>query len=190
MADQDKTRDQKLQELLDKQEITELIYAYCNAMDRHDQAKARTLYHEDARDDHGTFFQGLAMDFIDQMLEIEEPMDILQHNVTTINLKVDGDYGEGEVYVLAFHKVRKEDGSRFDLLIGGRYFDKYEKRDGVWRFAHRSVVADWANIHDPTIVNLDHPVLEGSFFGKPGPEDPSYKFFSLFDFGERWDDQN
>jgi hypothetical protein len=48
------------------------------------------------------------------------------------------------------------------------------------------VVADWANVHDPSIVNLDAPILEGSLFGKPGPEDPSYKFFSLFKFGERF----
>lgn len=180
-----KTLDARLQALLDKQEITELIYAFCNAMDRHDQAKARTLYHADAYDDHGVFSQGLARDFLDQLPQIQAPMEILHHNITTINLKLDGDYAEGEIYLIAFHKVRKDDGGSFDLLVGGRYFDKYEKRDGVWKFAHRSIVTDWTNIHDPSIVNLDHPVLEGSYFGKPGPDDPSYNFFSLFRFGER-----
>ena len=48
-----KTREQQLDELLDKQAIYELIMAYCNAADRHDHVKMRTLYHEDAIDDHG-----------------------------------------------------------------------------------------------------------------------------------------
>ena len=38
--------DDRLQALLDKQEITELIHAYCNAADRHDHDKLRTLYHD------------------------------------------------------------------------------------------------------------------------------------------------
>lgn len=179
------SREAKLQELLDKQEIMELIHTYCNAMDRHDQEKVRALYHDDALDDHASFSRGLAKDFIDQLPRIQEPMAILHHNVTTVNLKLDGDYAEGEVYLIAYHNIRKDEGGTFDLLIGGRYFDKYEKRDGVWKFAHRSVVVDWANVHDPSIVDLEHPALEGSYIGKPGPEDPSYRFFSLFGFGQR-----
>ncbi|MBM4192228.1 MAG: hypothetical protein FJ196_04125, partial [Gammaproteobacteria bacterium] len=40
--------DPRLQELLDKQALQELVHAYCNAADRHDHAKMRALYHEDA----------------------------------------------------------------------------------------------------------------------------------------------
>ena len=62
-----KTREQQLDEQLDKQAIYELIMAYCNAADRHDHVKMRTLYHEDAIDDHGHFAKGLAMEFIDKL---------------------------------------------------------------------------------------------------------------------------
>lgn len=182
--------ERRLQELLDKQALMELINAYCNAADRHDNDKMRALYHPDALDDHGSFSQGPAMDFIDNLPRIQAPMLILQHHVTTVNLKLDGDYAEGEVYVIAFHQVRRDDAGAgqpdaFDLLIGGRYFDKYEKRDGVWKFLHRSVVADWAHVHEPSQVNLEHPILAGSHFGRPGPGDPSYAFFSLLRRGER-----
>ena len=78
-----------------------------------------------------------------------------------------------------FHRVAAETGP-LDLLIGGRYLDKYEKRDGTWKFSHRAVLADWANLHDPSIVTLDHPMLEGSHIGRPGPADPSYGFFDGF----------
>jgi hypothetical protein len=176
--------EQQLQTLLDKQSIQELIHAYCNAADRRDLDKMRSLYHADAIDDHGGFFKGLAMEFIDRLPEIQAPMEILHHNVTTVNIKLDGDYAEGEVYVLAFHKV-KTDNEPFDLLIGGRYFDRYEKRDGIWKFSHRAVVADWVNIQNPSIVDLNNPVIEGSLLGKATPDDPSYEFFSLFKRGER-----
>ena len=179
-----KTRDQQLDELLDKQAITELIMAYCNAADRHDHDKMRALYHEDAIDDHGHFAKGPAMAFIDKLPEIQAAMDILHHNVTTVNLKLDGDRAEGEVYILAFHKV-KDGAAGFDVLIGGRYFDKYEKRSGVWKFSHRAIVADWAYPTHPSAVNLEHPFLAGAHIGKPGPADPSYGFFTLFTRGER-----
>ncbi len=173
-----------LQALLDKEAIRELVNVYCRAADRHDHALMRSLYHEDAIDDHGAFFKGLAMEFIDRLPEIQAPMEILHHNVTTHNIELHGDRAEGETYIIAFHKVKGEEGS-FDLLIGGRYFDKYEKRDGVWKFAHRAVVADWANLHDPSIVNLDNPVIEGSYIGRPGLADPSYGFFDGFRAGPR-----
>lgn len=172
----------KLQELIDREEIRSLIHAYCNAADRHDHAKMRSLYHEDAIDEHGHMSKGPAMDFIDKLPEIQAPMEILHHNVTTINLALDGDRAEGEVYLIALHRVKGPDGP-FDVLVGGRYFDRYERRDGRWKFAHRAIVADWANVHSPSIVDLDHPFLEGAHIGKPGPADPSYAFFKLLKRG-------
>ena len=179
-----KTRDQLLDELLDKQAITELIHAYANAADRHDHDKMRALYHPDAIDDHGHFAKGPAMEFIDKLPEIQQAMAILHHNITTVNLKLEGDRAEGEVYLIAMHQVMAED-RKFDVLIGGRYFDKYEKRDGVWKFAHRAIVADWAYPADPSAIDLEHPFLQGAHLGCPGPDDPSYGFFSLFRRGQR-----
>ena len=167
-----------VQELIDREAIRALIHAYCNAADRHDHEKMRSLYHEDAIDDHGHMSSGPAMDFIARLPEIQAAMEILHHNVTTINLAIDGDHAEGEVYLLALHRVKGADGP-FDVLVGGRYFDCYARRDGRWKFAHRAIVADWANIHSPSIVNLDHPFLAGAHIGRPGPEDPSYPFFKL-----------
>ena len=176
--------DPALQALLDRQAIDDLVNAYCNASDRHDHEKMRALYHEDAVDDHGGFYKGLAMEFIDKLPEIQAPMRILHHNITTRNIKLDGDYAEGELYVLAFHQVETEDGL-LDLMIGGRYFDKYEKREGVWKYIERAVVADWATVNSPSTVQLDHPLIEGSHIGKPGPDDPAYAFFRLFKWGQR-----
>jgi hypothetical protein len=182
------TREQQLDALLDKQALYELVCAYASAADRHDHARMRALYHEDAIDEHGHFAKGPAMEFIDKLPQIQAPMEILHHNVTTVNFRLAGDRAEGEVYIIAFHKVKPPapaGGASYDVLIGGRYFDKYEKRAGVWKFSHRSIVADWAYTAAPSQVKLDHPFLAGAHIGRPGPADPSYGFFELFRRGER-----
>jgi SnoaL-like domain len=182
--------DPRVQALLDKQEISELIHAFARAADRHDHEAMRALYHVDAIDDHGAFFKGLAMEFIDQLPQIQAPMQILHHNVTTVNIKLEGDhasYAEGEVYALAYHQVASEEEGQnglTDLLIGGRYFDKYEKREGKWKFSERAVVADWATVDQPSRVDLKHPMIEGSHIGQPGEDDPSYRYFNMFQWGK------
>ena len=176
--------DSKVQQLLDKESIRELVYLYCRAADRHDNELMRTLYHEDAFDDHGSFFKGRAMDFIDTLPEIQKSMGILHHNVTTHNIKLDGLKAQGETYIIAFHQVLSDEGI-FDVLIGGRYFDEYEKRDGVWKFFSRAVDADWAYVNDPSVVNLIHPMIEGASIGAPDGGDPSYEYLKAFKRGKR-----
>jgi len=169
---------EELRALLDKQAITELVHAYCAASDRRDLAALRELYHADAIDDHGGFFKGPAMTFIDTLPEIQAPMRILHHNVTTLNIALQGDYAEGEIYVLAFHQIDGDE-QPLDLLIGGRYLDRYARRDGRWKFSERAVLADWATVTDPSAVRLAHPLIDGSHIGQPDGTDPGYNFFRL-----------
>ena len=176
--------DSKIQEILDKESIRELVYTYCRAADRHDNELMRTLYHEDAYDDHGSFFKGKAMEFLDLLPEIQKSMGILHHNVTTHNIKLSGERAEGETYIIAFHQVLTEEGN-YDVLIGGRYFDEYEKRNDVWKFSSRAVDADWVYVNDPSQVNLKHPMIEGADIGSPNKEDPSYQRLKLFKRGVR-----
>ena len=58
----------EIRALIDKEAIRELANLYCQAADRHDHELMRSLYHEDAEDDHGSFFRGKAMEFIDCLL--------------------------------------------------------------------------------------------------------------------------
>jgi hypothetical protein len=173
--------------LIAKDAIRDLVMAYARAADRKDSALMRSLYHPDAVEDHGAFFQGLARDFIDRLPEIQAPIDILQHHVTSHSIVVDGDRAEGEVYVLAMHRVQRGDDDNgepaFDVLVGGRYLDGYERRDGAWKFSRRAIVADWAHVWDPSIIALDHDMVKGSLIGRAGPDDPSYRLLGLLPRG-------
>jgi hypothetical protein len=95
-----------------------------------------------------------------------------------------GKKAEGETYIIAFHQVLSE-GGNFDVLIGGRYFDKYEKRNDVWKFSSRAVDADWAYVNDPSKVNLKHPMIEGANIGTSNDKDPSYDYLQHLKRGTR-----
>jgi hypothetical protein len=176
--------DPRLATLIAKDAIRDLVMAYARAADRKDTALMRSRYHPDAVEDHGSFFQGLARDFIDRLPEIQAPIDILSHHVTSHSIVVDGDRAEGEVYVLAMHRVQRGAGQpAFDVLVGGRYLDGYACRDGAWKFSRRAIVADWAHVWDPSIIALDHAMVAGSLIGQAGPADPSYRLLGLLPRG-------
>jgi hypothetical protein len=51
----------------------------------------------------------------------------MQHNITTVNFAISGGLAEGEIYTIAVHTLAGKDRD-VDLVVGGRYLDKYEKR--------------------------------------------------------------
>jgi hypothetical protein len=71
-------------------------------------------------------------------------------------------------------------------VVGGRYLDKYEKRDGAWKIIERTIVTDWAHVNDPSSVDLSHPITRDTLKGTADANDPSHRFFSLL-YGARSD---
>jgi hypothetical protein len=170
--------DALLQEMLDEFQLRKLVHGYCRAVDRGNITALRGLYHDDAEDDHGAFSSGGAADFLNELEAARPYLRSMQHNVTTVNFAISGDSAEGEVYMLATHTVDAGDRD-VDVIVGGRYLDKYEKRAGTWKFIERKIVTDWAHINDPSSVDLSHPITKDTPRGTPDADDPSYQFFSL-----------
>ena len=168
----------KLTKYLAKEQIRELVYRYCRAVDRRDYALLRQLYHKDATDDHGGMFNGNAMDFIEQLPQIMAPMIATVHYVTNLLIAVKGNYAEGEIYTIAWHRMQTADGL-CEMTAGGRYLDVYECRDGEqWKFAKRKIVMDWNQIN-PVEEGADQQLLEGITQGQASAADPSYSMLHL-----------
>jgi ketosteroid isomerase-like protein len=167
-----------------KDEIRDLVYSYCQAVDRHDFDKLATLYHEGAVDEHGFNATGSAAEFFAKLPTLVAHAAVQQHNVTNITIRVDGSYAEGECYFIAYHLWEDPDGHS-EVLLGGRYLDKYERRDGVWKIRQRRVVGDWLRTNHGADNELDHPKAAGMYRGRKDAKDPAYEFFRLFRRGAR-----
>ena len=53
-----------------------------------------------------------------------------------------------ETYGIAVHRSASG-AAHLNLSTGFRYVDRFERRDGEWRIAHRVAVTDWSLRHSP-----------------------------------------
>jgi ketosteroid isomerase-like protein len=170
--------DQAQQEMLDEFQLRKLVHTYCRAVDRGDIARLRDLYHEDATDAHGGFSAGTADQFLQQLTDARPHIRSMQHHITTVNFAIKGRAAEGEIYTIAVHTLIGK-GRDIDLVIGGRYLDKYEKRADTWKLIERTIVTDWGRVSDPSAMDMSHPITRDTLKGTLDETDPSYQFFSL-----------
>ncbi len=139
---EDQMRDDRIDELLVKQELYELACTYMRGLDRLRRDLVRGVFHEDAVCNYG-FFVGGPDQFADFAMEALSGHKANHHFIGNTLYEVDGNEAYGEVYFQAYHRI-VEDGEDKDLFISGRYVDRYERRLGLWRMAYRAEVNDWA----------------------------------------------
>jgi hypothetical protein len=175
-----------VRELRDRQEIHECLMRYSRAVDRLDRDLLLSVYHEDAIDDHGMFV-GDREEFADWVVAMHGSTHLShQHCLFNHTCELDGDVAHTETYYM-FAGMNRE-GAPLSMS-GGRYLDRFERRDGRWAIAARVCVRDWAPLdtrpdpEDPSTMTairhaLPPAVLE---FMRTGPlptrsrHDPSYE---------------
>jgi ketosteroid isomerase-like protein len=162
--------------MLDKHELHELALTYCRAIDRQDFALVRTLYHDDAIDDHGDMFKGGPDEYVAWLPTIMANWDATVHSISNTLFEVEGDKANGELYVVAYHRTHGPDAK--EIVVGGRYLDRYEKREGVWKFIHRSLAMDWCNVRDVNVSDYE-TFAAGAEHGRHDAGDASYRELPL-----------
>ena len=132
-----------LQELLDKQAITEVLQRYSRTLDWLDDDGQAGCFWPDAHIDYG-FFTGSAADFLPVVMQIERASQRRWHFLSPPAIAFDApDHAQVECYGMATGIREQEDGTWSGGLYGGRYLDQYEKRDGEWRISSRRYIMDW-----------------------------------------------
>lgn len=134
--------DPRLQLLIDKAEITDVINRYLRGADRAEIALIADAYHPDAVEDHGGVYHGPASDYVALMAKLLPKGGIMNHLATNIVIEVDGDVALAEHYILASARMKK-DGEKFDTLTLARAVDRFERRDGRWKIALRRLAWEW-----------------------------------------------
>jgi hypothetical protein len=133
----------ELLEMLEKHKIRECIDRYCRSIDRADADLLKSVYHPDGRDEHG-MFSGLGWDFVGVVIPMLKKSGTTQHSITNCLIDLQGDVAFVESYCTAFHADTPDEmGALKDFVLGLRYCDRFEKRNGEWKIAHRQCVFDW-----------------------------------------------
>jgi hypothetical protein len=155
-----------LGELLDRQQITNCMMRYTRGVDRVDEELIRSAYHTDAIDHHG-HVNGTVDDFLDWWMPQQDSREVSQHYVTNMAIDLDGDTAHVEAYFTYHHKAK---GDPTLTTSGGRYCDRYERRDGEWRIALRVVSVEWTHVSDGSETVELAPVHRG----RRDRTDPAY----------------
>jgi hypothetical protein len=165
-----------IQRLLDKQEIAEVLYRRARAGDRADAELAHGCYHEGATERHG-MFDGTAAEFIDVVSFTKpkpgSPIKGMMHVITNILCDFADDT---HAFVESYHVAWCQMTDGTDATIGGRYLDKFEKRDGRWAIVHRDVIFDWSRVEPETEKFWEKHPAKPFLFGERGAEDPLYGY--------------
>lgn len=129
----------QVRELKDRQEIYSRIVTYCRGIDRLDREALKSVFHDDALDDH-SIFVGPADKFIDWVIDFHTThQQRTLHLITTHRCDLDGDVAHTESYYI-YRALNRE--PPFHNHSMGRYIDRFERRDGRWAIAARLCTVD------------------------------------------------
>jgi hypothetical protein len=158
---------QTLQQVADRQAITDLIYRYCRSVDRLDIPLGHSIWHDDGIADYGeTVYQGDGRGVIDHICAQHAHTLHHSHQVSNIIIDLDGDHAGSESYVTASLRIMR-DGQLKQMSVWGRYIDRWSRRDGRWGLDKRISIRDFDEARDVVAMG-DHTV------GSRDPSDPSY----------------
>ncbi|MFA5939518.1 MAG: nuclear transport factor 2 family protein [Sinimarinibacterium sp.] len=158
---------ESLQALLDRQQITELIYRYCRAVDRLDVPLGHSIWHEDATADYGAaVYQGPGRGVIDLVCAQHRHALNHSHQVTNVLIEVDGDRAASESYLIATLRLQRDDKLQ-QIMVWTRYVDRWSRRQGRWGLDHRIALRDFDEIREVRALSQDER-------SRRDRQDPSY----------------
>ena len=170
--------DEAVRGLLDRQELVELCAAYSRAVDRLDEPALVDLFHPDAEIDSGVL-RGEPRYFAREFANwIRTRARVTSHALCQQWFRIEGDFARGESYLIAVARLIESDTAERDVVTFGRYLDRFERRDGRWRFLERKFIVDHSIAHASAAsasTGTDALTEGRGCFGKA---DPVYRFWN------------
>jgi SnoaL-like domain len=163
----------------DRQAIHDVIVRYCRGVDRSDPDLVASAFHDDAIDNHF----GVVLPFREAIGTLKSARNgtpsktTSMHNICNVLIELDGDIARCETYVTVIVRIPQGDGA-IDWTHAGRYVDRFERRNGEWRIAYRTVVYDRERFDKvvPAPDGLSQArYLDNAVRGKRGRDDFSYE---------------
>lgn len=150
-----------VERIADRMAIQDVMFRWCRAIDRLDYEGMRAIYHPGAIDTHGVF-AGNVDGLVEWVRERHKAIPFSSHQVSNMLIEfATPDLAVVETYVLVFQRYPADakaslaqlsggeagrPGVGIDLVSCSRYVDRFERRDGEWRVARRTVIQDWKQL--------------------------------------------
>jgi len=158
--------------LKDRAAILDCIARHARGCDRHDSDLITAAYHEDGVDEHG-FAVNPGPNYASWANAAHAGTSRTHtHNVTTHTCEIDGDVAHAESYVIVV--LLGADG-RTAQFISGRYLDRIERREGIWRIAVRRSTVEVMFVADATVLQAPFFKDLGYIRGARDRSDLSYE---------------
>lgn len=163
-------RERRLDELLDRQDIHDCLVRMSRASDRCDRALFLSAFHEDAIIAAGPFVGGPAQLYDWSEGFQKETYGSTFHKLLNFSCEIDDDEAHAETYYLFVGCMGDN-----NLLAGGRYVDRFEKRGGTWGLVMRNNFVEWTSVV-PAMESPLGPIADLGLNGLPAQDrsDPSY----------------
>lgn len=167
----------RLQAVVDKSEIADLLYRFARGIDRIDETLLRSVFHPDATLDLGPgVFQGTANDYVHWILGVLHQIRSSHHMITNVRAQLESDVALVESYVHIHFRLDKPTG-REDVFMGARYLDRMERRPsgpaGVWKIVHHKKIIDW--VRTDAVSDIFYHQNPDALWSYRTKTDPSYQ---------------
>jgi hypothetical protein len=167
----------RLQAVVDKSEIADVVAAFARSLDRSDENLLRSVLHPDATLDLGPgIFQGTGGDYVHWILGVLSGVRSSHHLIGSVRAEVSGDAALVESYFQVHFRLDKPTG-REDVFAGGRFLDRMERRPagpaGLWKIMHRKQVLDW--VRTEAVSDIFYHQNPDALWSVRTKTDPSYQ---------------
>lgn len=177
-----------IERIADRMQIQDVMYRWCRAIDRLDFEEIRAVFHPDATDTHGPYDGGVE-GLIDWIRARHQAIPFSMHAISNMLIEfASPDQALVETYVRTIQQYPPEAkaalaqlaggregqaGVGVDLFTGSRYADRFERRNGEWRIARRTLIQDWKQLVE---VSPNAPkILDHWVSGKRNRQDFVYQ---------------
>jgi hypothetical protein len=176
-----------IEQLLTKQALREVLQNYTRSIDRLDRDLMETVFWPDAKLEYAGSAEatGTPKQVIDFFMVTHRQYENHQHLLGNMTVVVNGDTAASETYVTAtLRSFPDESGRRVDVVIRGRYLDRWSKRDGLWAIEDRLYISDVYSEYEvlPTeALSAEHVpdrADTSAWRGSRDSSDPSYARFA------------
>jgi len=148
-----------VQELADRHAIEACLKRYGRGLDRRDIDLVRSAFHPDATDHHGPGmeYHPAAEALLADWGRRDVDRTFSQHLIFNTQIDLRGDTAHAESYFQVIFGLAQHGGTDGPVarIVGGRYADRFDRREGVWRIARRVVVTEFsASLEETALPHL------------------------------------